>query len=366
MSILTSIEADRLRNLKAVALELPAGMTCIVGRNGQGKTSLLEAAYLLGTGRSFRTRRQEELVAWEGGPLRVAGGVEDRRGVARLAVLVDETGRRLVVGGAEVELEAFIGRLGVVDLTAQRMEVLRGPPVERRRFLDRGVVGLRPSYLRALGEYRRVLGQRNALLREGPGRDAELEAWETSLVRAANEIHRCRREYATRLAAGLGEGCRALFGDAQLTLHYRPSPEAAGHASAGDFSSLYAATLARTRGRDRALGHTSAGPHRDELGVELDGVDLRRFGSAGQLRGAMIALKLSKLALLRKDRGEPPVFLMDDFDTDLDERRAAALAGFLQQGGFQAVVATSKEEMAERLGVTFMKIRMRGGEARAA
>ncbi len=80
----------------------------------------------------------------------------------------------------------------------------------------------------------------------------------------------------------------------------------------------------------------------------------------------MIALKLGKLSLLREDRGEPPVFLMDDFDTDLDERRAAALAGFLEQGGFQALVATSKEEMAGRLGVTFMKVRMDEGEARAA
>ena len=364
--LLTSIEADRLRNLRTVALELSPGLTFVVGRNGQGKTAFLEAAYLLGTGRSFRTRRQEEMISWQGGPLRVTGSVNNGRGPTRLAVLMDEAGRRLLVGSAEVELEAFIGRLDVVDLTAQRMEVLRGPPSERRRFLDRGIVGLRPSYLRSLGEYRQVLQQRNALLREGPGRDPELEAWETSLVAAATEIHRCRREYATQLAAGLGEAGRVLFGDTELTLHYRPSPKAAEQVSPGEFPGVYAAALTRTRDRDKALGHTSAGPHRDELEVELDGVDLRRFGSAGQLRGAMIALKLSKLSLLRKDRGESPLFLMDDFDADLDERRAAALADFLQQGEFQAVVATSKEEMVERLGVTFTKVRMDGGEARAA
>jgi DNA replication and repair protein RecF len=161
-------------------------------------------------------------------------------------------------------------------------------------------------------------------------------------------------------------GRALLGGEQELTLGYRPSPEQAQDAPPDRFRELYAHQLERGRPRDLAVGHTCLGPHRDDLLVELDRVDLRRFGSAGQLRAAMIALKLGKLSLLREERGEVPLFLMDDFDTDLDEVRAEALADFLHHGGFQAVVATSKETLLGGLGVTFMKLRMDGGAARAA
>lgn len=365
---LTDIEADRLRNLKAVSLRLPGGLSVLAGDNGQGKTSLLEAVYLLATGRSFRTRRSDDLVAWSGGPLRVAGCVESRVGRSELKVIMDGERRSLLVDGGEHQLESFLGRLDVVDLAAERMKVLRGGPEERRRFLDRGIVGLQPSFLRVLGEYRRVLQQRNALLRSGPhGREAELRAWDERLVGAASELHLARREYAVLLGSQLGEVGRVLFPEGEeLHLRYQPSPSAAGKAEATDFAEVMAEALVRGRSRDLALGHTFLGPHRDEMVVELDGVDQRRFGSAGQVRASMVALKLGKLSLLRKDRGEAPLFLMDDFDSDLDEHRAAALAGHLNQAGFQALVATSKETLADQLGVPFVRFRIDNGVARAA
>jgi DNA replication and repair protein RecF len=364
---LTEIEADRLRNLRAVSLGLSAGLTVIVGRNGQGKSSLLEAAYLLATGRSFRTRRMDELISWDGGPLRVAGGVSSRLGRSELKVVMDDSERRLISDGAEVELESFLGRLDVVDLTGERMKVLRGGPEERRRFLDRGVVGLQPSYLRALGEYRRVLQQRNALLRgsgrSGPGR--QLGVWDERLTAAAREIHRRRREYAVLLGVELGQTARTMFPDGgALTLRYRSSPARVVESEVSDFSNVYMECLEAGKRRDLEVGHTCQGPHRDDVVVELDGVDLRRFGSAGQVRGAMIALKLGKLSLLGKQRGEVPVFLMDDFDSDLDEVRARAVASHLCQGGCQALVATSKEGMADRIGVPFTKVLLSEGTLR--
>jgi len=362
------IEADRLRNLKAVDLELPPGLTLIAGRNGRGKTSLLEAIYLLGTGRSFRTRKLDELLSWDGGPLRIAGGVESRQGLSKLGVVIDEGQRTLLADRAILDLEAFLGRLDLVDLTADRAKVLRGGPEERRRFLDRGVLGIRASYLRSIGDYRRILQQRNALLRGGghrsAGSDVELDAWDERLILAATEIHRKRREYAVLLAASLGEIGRVLFpGGGELTLRYLPSPSRAGEAAPADFSRILKENLDRGRPRDRMVGHTCHGPHRDDLKVELDGVDLRKFGSAGQLRASLVALKLGKLSVLHEDRGDPPLFLMDDFDTDLDEPRAAALAGFLEGGGFQTLVATSKENLADHLGVSFVKVRVGGGKA---
>jgi DNA replication and repair protein RecF len=367
---LKRIEADRLRNLKAVTLDLPEGMTVVAGRNGQGKSSLLEAIYLLGTSRSFRTRTLAELTCWDDGPLRVAGRVEAASGVTDLAVIHDRAERSLLLDRLPKELDAYLGRLDVVDLTAEREQVLRGSPDERRRFLDRGLVGLYPSHLHVIAEYRRLVGHRNALLRRlGPGARgaslAELDAWDERLAESASRIHLERRKYALSLAARLGEAGRALFRDGEeLVVHYQPSPRRASEDDPSRFRDRFLEALAAGRERDLGLGFTHSGPHRDDLAVELDGVDLRKFGSAGQQRAALVVLKLAKLTLLKDERGDAPVFLMDDYDTDLDEIRARSLAEVLHEGGFQAIVATSKEEMIDRLGVAVHRVHMLDGEVR--
>lgn len=369
---LRALHADRLRNLKSVSLELPAGLTVVTGRNGQGKTSLLEAVYLIGTAHSFRTRKNDELIGWQGGPLRISAEIASLTGDSALGLVMESGSRRLFVDGTERELESFLGRLDFVALPGEAMRVLRDAPDGRRRFMDSGVAGLRPSFLRDLGEYRRVLAERNALLRRGlAGRSAvdedEMEAWEERLVAAAARVHRQRREYVVRIAARLGQAERALFSDGeQVRIRYAPSPRSAADDDPSRFPMHFNDALARARRRDRALGFTGEGPHRDDLEVTLDGIDLRKYGSAGQLRAAMIALSAGKLGLLKDERQESPLFLMDDFDSDLDEVRTRSLIEFLREGGYQALLATSKDGFLDRLGFPFPRIRMEGGLARAA
>lgn len=361
---LRKIEADRLRNLNAVSLDLDAGLTVLSGRNGQGKSSILESIYLLATGRSFRTRKQEELVAWSGGPMRVAGDFEWRGGRSSLAVIQDGPDRALLADTVGLPFEEYIGRLAMVDLTAERMQVLRGGPEERRRFLDRGIVGLNPSFLRILGEYRQIRAQRNALLRGmgGGSGSRQLQAWDERLAQAAGRVHRGRREYAVLLANKLGEPCRRLYPDGtDLTLRYLPSPASCRDSDPSEYESILIAALEKNRERDIGLGFTASGPHRDDLVVEMDGTDLRKFGSAGQVRGAMVLLKLAKLSRLQEEIEESPIFVMDDFDSDLDEQRAEILAKYLHTGGFQAIVATSKEEFALRLPVPFRNVKVADG-----
>jgi DNA replication and repair protein RecF len=368
---LTHLEADRIRNLKQISLPLASGLTIVAGRNGQGKTSLLEAVHVLATGRSFRTRRLDEAVAWEGGPLRVAGRCSGRAGEIDLAVLVGDSGRHLMANGVERDLGSYLGRLDVIDLTAERMEALRGEPAERRRFLDRGIVGLRPARVRLLAEYRRVLGQRNALLRRATRLDgavvAQIEVWDQRLCETGGALHGERRRYAERLGSQLAALAADLsVGAEEVAVQYRPSPAEAAVEPPDRFPDVLSRSLERGRGRDVELGHTAVGPHRDDLAIELQGVDLRRFGSAGQVRASMIALKLAKMVLLREERGEAPLFLMDDFDSDLDEVRMSAVADALHHGGFQSLLASSKEAPLARMGVPFTKLRVDGGAARAA
>jgi DNA replication and repair protein RecF len=149
-------------------------------------------------------------------------------------------------------------------------------------------------------------------------------------------------------------------------VRYRPAPAAATETDGTEFAQIFKQVLKKGRGRDLGLGHTADGPHRDDLVVELSEIDLRRFGSAGQLRASLICLKLGKLSLLGEHGGESPLFLMDDFDSDLDERRAGALTEYLERGGFQTLVATAKEDLAARLGAQLNRIRMEDGVARVA
>jgi DNA replication and repair protein RecF len=369
---LRALHADRLRNLKSVDLALTAGLTVVTGRNGHGKTSLLEAAYLLGTAHSFRTRKWGELVGWHGGPLHVSGDVASRAADHRLGLSVDHGVRRLFVDGAERDLLSFLGRLDLVALPSEAMRILRDGPEGRRRFIDSGIAGLHPSFLRELGTYRRILAERNALLRtRGHGAEGtlegEIEAWEDRLAAVAARIHRRRREYVVGVASRMGTAERALFPENEnVRIRYCPSPTSTDEVDPTRFADSYKDVLSRRRRRDRALGFTAEGPHRDDLEVTLDGVDLRRLGSAGQLRAAMIALCAGKLGLLMDERREAPLFLMDDFDSDLDEDRTRSLVDFLGDGGFQALVATSKDGFVDKLAVPFHRIRMEGGLARAA
>jgi DNA replication and repair protein RecF len=369
---LRSISADRLRNLKSVDVAVPPGLTVVTGRNGQGKTSLLEAVYLIGTAHSFRTRKWDELVDRQGGPMRIAAEVSGLSLSQSLGLVVDGTERRLLVDGVERALTDFLGRLDLVALTGDGMRTLRDGPEGRRRFVDSGIAGLYPSFLGELGMYRRVLAERNALLSRGArsGRRpsaAELDAWDDRLALAAERVHRRRREYLLGLGTRLGDAERMLLPEgSEIAVRYQPSPEKTADRDASQFAATFRSVLADKRSRDSALGFTADGPHRDEVEVTLSGVDLRKYGSAGQVRSAMLVLCAGKLSLLRDERREAPIFLMDDFDSDLDEPRTRSLLEFICGEGYQAIMATAKDGFLDRLGVPFHRIRMEGGLARAA
>src|SRR5258706_14752348 len=169
------------------------------------------------------------------------------------------------------------------------------------------------------------------------------------------------------MASRMGPAERWLFPDGeQLHVRYLPSPAATDESDPAELEARFREALVQKRRRDRTLGFTTEGPHRDDIDVTLDGVDLRKFGSAGQLRAAMIALCAGKLGLLRDERRETPPFLLADFDSDLDEGRTRSLVDFLREGGFQSLMATSKVGFVDRLGVPFHRIQMEGGMARAA
>ena len=341
MHVIERFSCRDFRNLGPLEWRPEAGAQVIVGANGAGKTSLLEAVYLLATSRSFRGARPAECCrrGAEGFFLEaeIAG---DRR--ATLGVGWSRDGgleRRL--NGKTASLADHLAVQPVVAWTAADVELLDGPPALRRRLLDQGVVGQRPAALAVLARYRQALDQKRRLLAEG---GTGLGPWNELLASAATELVELRRAYAERLGAGLEEvlaGSSLDLGAVELL--YRPSidPGAGGADEA-------LARLEEARGEEVRQRRPLAGPHRDDLAVLWQGRGLRRAASAGEKKLLGLALTAARGRLLEA-AGRRPLYLLDDADGDLDRGRLE-VAWELFSGVPQVLATSHRPEAWEAFG----------------
>ena len=305
--ILASVTANNFRNLEPDPITFHAQTNLVVGRNGQGKTNLLEAIYFLATTKSFRTPRLANVVRFEQPSVFVSGALQRQRIEKALSIGVEaaESRRRvLMVNEESVSLHDYLAAMSVFAYSAARLEILRGAPEERRRFLDRGVASINPAYLQDLTRYARVLRQRNALLQSGTATAASLDAWDAEFSGAGAVIQRARASYVQSLAQAFDA---IVFEHAyhvrNLRIDYRPS-------SVEDLRSIRRDEL-RTR-------VSLSGPQRDNVDFTLDGRNAAEVASAGELKMLVLFLKFAKLELFRRRFDEPAIFLLDDLDAELD------------------------------------------------
>lgn len=339
---------EGVRNLEGQRIEFVPGLNVVSGRNAQGKSSLLEAVYLLGTTRSFRTERPEQAVRHGAPHLTVRGEAVRGSTSVLLALRLGPGVRETRVAGEPRGLEAYLGSLDVLAFSSRAVRVLVGAPAERRRFLDRGAVLLGVGHLRALRDFRRALAQRNRLLRDLAGKNYPLNRardllrpWDNAVAIAGTSVATGRAAFAGALAEKTPEvPARLLPEKDELEVAYRSGarydaqdPEAYGPA--------LERRLADRLSEDLRLGYTVTGPQRDDLVLRLGGRDLLTFGSSGQLRATLISLILAQVEIIRERKGGSPVILLDDVDLDIDEGRYATLMELLGQHE-QALVATSK------------------------
>lgn len=348
---LKSISASNFRNLKG-EIVFNDGLNVFFGANGEGKTNWLEAIDLLATTRSFRTSKLTETVAF-GEPLAIVSGqVADSPEVTRkLQVAIDGNTKILTINDKKEAASRYLGHLFAVRFTADELEIVRGTPEARRRFLDAGITGLHPPFVQVAADYARVIRQKNSLLQTArdEGWTAEktgelLEPWNEQLARLATHIHKARVRFVERLNEVLE---RKLFGREEVAIRYASSLEGKGDLSA--YGELIKERLNLRVQAELVSGHALIGTHRDDLEITFDGHDLRKFGSAGQQRSALLILLLAEVTVFEATRGEYPLFLIDDIDAELDYRRIANLLDFLA-GKTQTFVTTSKESFVERFG----------------
>lgn len=348
--LLESIEAYNFRNLSG-RVTWGAGLNIICGPNGQGKTNWLEAIYVLATTKSFKTQHWQEVIRFDETEAVVRGRVSRTAGLQRdLSIALQGNAKTIALNGKREPVAGYLAQLHAVSFTADELEIVRGLPDARRRFLDRGAVALHPAYIKTLADYNRVLKQKNRLLRDAADHRfptdktaALLAPWNEQLAALGAQIHDARTDYTARLNAVLE---KRLFEREEVAIRYLSTMEGKGDLTA--YQELFAERLRVRLPNEIAAAHALIGPHRDDLEILFDGRDLRTFGSSGQQRSALILLDLAAISGYHLQHREYPLFLIDDIDSELDYGRIRRLLEYLE-GRTQTFVTTSKESLAAEL-----------------
>jgi DNA replication and repair protein RecF len=346
------IQLLEFRNYHALEYTPSPRLNLLIGPNAQGKTNLLEAVGFLLTGRSFRTSRLAEVPHWSAASGSTSGEARRNEGGRTLRRMI----RKLDNGGAQASGDACEWAR-VIAFGWQDLEIVNGAPGARRNFIDGFAARLYPGHLPALVRYRQVLARRNHLLQSHEADvDARLAPWDEQLATIGAEMIARRRKAAAMLQTELGRVFPALSGTQhKIEIGYRT---ALGEAT--DAADLLAALL-RVRRAELRRRVTLVGPHRDDLAIELDGIDVRAFGSRGQQRLIALALRLAEVLPVTEAVGTAPVLLLDDALSELDGAVRENVLREIQ--GVEQVFLTSPEAL-PAMGATCWSVK--GGEVAQA
>jgi DNA replication and repair protein RecF len=350
-----------MRSLSDVRVELAAGVTCLIGPNGAGKTNLLEALYFALTGRSFRTADRRDLIPFGSQLARAEALVRDEDGAEHrlLASISRSEGRRHLLDGSPVDTAtAARHRPPVAVFAPDRLALVKGPPAERRAHVDRYVAARWPSRSGLRVRFGQALAQRNALLARAPAAAGQLDVWDAAFADAAAALSESRAEALAELGPGFSAAASELGLEGEASVEYAPrSPGSADEIREG---------LAERREADLRLGRSSWGPHLDEVRISAAERALRRFGSQGEQRTALLALLFAERGALAEARRVVPLLLLDDVMSELDPARRERLVDLLGGPGQVLITAADAESVPAELRTAAIRMPIPAPAARGA
>lgn len=343
---LQQLQLSQFRNYTGQSIEFAAPKTILVGSNAQGKSNLLEAVELLSTLKSHRTSRDRDLVQEGQMAGQVTAQLQRDSGPLDLSLTLRANGRRTLSVNSETVRRHldFLGHINMVQFSSLDLDLVRGGPGNRRNWLDTVLIQLEPVYAYLWQQYQQVLKQRNAFLKqrrsEQPVDAAQLPLWDQQLASIGARVIQRRHRMLKRLAPLAQQWHHAISGEQEhLTLAYAPNvdhdPEQPDQ--------LYPQFLEQIEARAGAEYHqgmTLTGPHRDEVDLLINETPARQYGSQGQQRTLVLALKLAELQLIEDIIGEPPLLLLDDVLAELDLDRQNQLLVAIQER-FQTLITTT-------------------------
>lgn len=344
---LKTLHLRHFRNYQEQRVDFSAAKTILVGNNAQGKSNLLEAVELLATLRSHRMARDRDLIQEEEPAAQINATLEREAGISDLSLTLRRNGRRTVaLNGESLRRQMdFLGVLNAVQFSSLDLELVRGSPEVRRNWLDTLLIQLEPVYAHILQQYHQVLRQRNAYLKKLPDsgltiQDSALAIWDAQLVTTGTRVIRRRDRALSRLVPLAAAWHANISGSTEvLQINYVPNvpllqnqPDEVQQAFLGKLQQRAVAEMYR--------GTTLVGPHRDEIELTINQTPARQYGSQGQQRTLVLAIKLAELQLIEEVIKEPPLLLLDDVLAELDPSRQNQLLDTIQDR-FQTLITTT-------------------------
>lgn len=346
----SKVSLTNFRNYATAEIELSEKQNFIFGLNAQGKTNFLEAVYLLCLGRSFRQARNQELVKRETTFFNLRASLFQEPGIERLVIINYNKDEKKEISIDRKRLSKhskIFGQFPVVVMAPDEFRITTGAPAERRRFIDVLLSQLSLSYLNDLQEYNRTLKQRNKSLqnfRDGlRANDDALEAWTQQLANVGGRIIELRHEFIGAFCTTVGSIYhRFTQSTEKIEMTIESSVKYTNNDNNDNAEGMFLKALSGNEKKERTLGATMVGPHRDDVIITIDGMDLRKYGSRGEHKSVLISIKIAEFKHLQERINETPVLLLDDCYSELDNFREQSVFGALD--GLGQIILTSPKE----------------------
>jgi DNA replication and repair protein RecF len=328
---LTKLSLSQYRNYDQLLFETNKKVNIFVGSNAQGKTNLIESIYVLALTKSHRTSQDKELIRWNEIECKITAEVEKKYGLTKFQFSITNAGKKAKINGLEQKrLSGYVGMLNVVLFAPEDLEIVKGGPAIRRRFLDMEIGQVYPGYLFDLMQYHKVLLQRNNFLKQNPklseGNKTMMEVLNEQLVQFGIKIMKKRQSFIETLQTWAEQTHSGITGGKEkLKITYQPSYDCDVDKDETVLFDQYMLKLSKVRDQELRRGMTIVGPHRDDLLFAINGKDVQTFGSQGQQRTTALSLKLAELELIHEETGEYPLLLLDDVLSELDRSRQTQL-----------------------------------------
>lgn len=346
---LTQLDVRNFRNYENVQLTFENKVNIIIGQNAQGKTSLMEAIYVLAMAKSHRATKDKELIRFHENYAKIEGRLEKRNGPLSLELVISNKGKKAKCNSLEQrKLSDYIGHMNVVMFAPEDLSIVKGSPQVRRRFIDMELGQISPVYMHDLSQYQKILHQRNQYLKQmNTSKQNDvimLDVLTEQFISIAVKIVQKRMAFIDMLMSWAQPIHESISrGLEQLTIEYKPSVKVSEQEDLPTMITAYKQEYERIKKREWERKTSLFGPHRDDLIFYVNQIPVQIYGSQGQQRTTALSIKLAEIELIKAEVGEYPILLLDDVLSELDDFRQTHLLNTIQ-GKVQTFVTTTSVE----------------------
>ena len=345
------------RNFKEAEAELNNSLNIFMGDNGQGKTNLMEAIYIASIGRTFRLNSENELIYFCENKSSLEIHITKNNYNIKIEILLEKNKKKQVfINGVKLDKTSeMIGILNNVIFTPDDLKIIKGSPVERRKFINIDISQIKPKYKYLLNKYKKITTERNMILKNYHANYKNKEIiciWNDYLVNTGTEISIYRNEYINKLKLYAADTYASISGNKEkLDIYYYSNIGFITERE--DIKKAFYEKINKNFNNEILKGTSLYGPHKDDLIIKINGKELKYFGSQGQQRSAILALKLAEIEIIKEETGEYPILLLDDVLSELDNKRKSCLIHHIE--GIQTIITCTDDHEISKLTKDFNK-----------